>query len=230
MIKESNNLIMPHILNLANELIRTKVNRKIDNYGFHNIIDSQKFKLLTNIGKIYENISNILSVDYYKFNGYQTTIEKINENIETNQNDIENNINNIISINVFIRESDADFENYEYSKKEIDTKFLKAIKIAFLEYDEKYEILKKYSIAEIKDKACSLFTVKKGDYMILSKNFDWIQFNLNVYQEIFMINLAKKYINSSYRFFQFNAYISVKFNCINKLGNFQYCFNQKKFI
>lgn len=206
---------MPQILNYANELENSKKSQNTEAFAIQNIIDSHKFKLVKNIGNIYENISKIFNIDNNKFDGYQTTIEKINEHIDTNKKDVENNINNITSLNVFIRESELDFEDYEYTNRQIDIKVLSAIKIAFLEYDEKFEILKKDSIAEMKLKACSLFRVNLEDYMLIGRNLNWIPFNLDVYQEIFMINLNKKCIDSSCRFYQFNTFISVKYSYIN---------------
>lgn len=207
--KQTNNLIMPPNLDILKKLNDTKDFSTYEKNKIFDFTNSKKYKLVTDFQKIHENIINIFNLEDNKFNGYQKTIENINLQIESQQIDIDNNINNIISIYVFLRESEQDFSDHDYSRRQIDFQSLKAMRIAYLEYDENFEILKKYSLAEIKAKACSLLGVKREDYMILKKNFEWIPFNLDVYKEIFTINLSKKCIDSSCRFFQFNSFISV---------------------
>lgn len=167
------------------------------------------YKLLKNLGHALDSFDQLFKVNDVLFDKYQDEMMKLEEIYLSNINDIDKNISNVTSIHVYLRNSNNDFNPSEISDRKIFVDNLNATRISFIEYDEKFTLTKKLSIGELKFEACKALNVSKEEYVVLNKNLELMIYCVDLYQEIFLRNLKKGFIENSSRFFQFNPYYNV---------------------
>lgn len=209
----NNNFSIYPIANFIQSLNRDIYSKKLlENYEKNSSIkfsDSNNVKLLKQIGHALNGFEEIFKINDNTFSRYQEEMENLNNLLNSNGDNSDINLTNITTINIYLRISDLNFKESEILKKEISIDNLESIRIPFIEFDDKFIIVKKYTIGELKFKACNSFNILNEDYIILTKNFEWILFNVDLYQEIFLKNVRKGYIENTSRFFQMNGHITV---------------------
>lgn len=175
-----------------------------------NVTNSERFRFVKYMGNLFDNLLPIFKLDLKTFSNYQDTLTNLNELLENNVKNNDSLLNEIITINIFVRLGDEKFNKYELLSREINLGALSGNKVSFLQFDEKFTVIKKYSIGELKLRICNSFQIDMKKYIAITKNFEVIPYNIDIYHEIYHINLEKKFIESSSRFFQFNPFISVR--------------------
>jgi len=173
------------------------------------ISDSNKFKLLKHIGHALNGFEEIFNINDNIFNRYQEEMENLSNKLHNFGKNSDINLTNITTINIFLRISDLDLKESIDCYKEISTENLESIKVPFIEFDEKFSIVKKYSVGELKYIACNSYGILNEDYILLTKNLKWILFDVVLFEEIYQKNIQEGYIENTSRFFQMNAYITV---------------------
>lgn len=176
-----------------------------------NIKNNQKFSVLRHMGNFFEGLNDVFNIDSVYFSQYQDDMTRLNEYFSTNKLDVDTNLSLITNVSVFLRYSTNGFKESEIFNKEISTENLEGLKISFVEFDEKFCITKKFTIGELKFKACQAFNILLEDYIVVSQHFDWWPYSVNLYDEVFNKNMQKGYVELTSRFFQMNPLVTVNF-------------------
>jgi len=231
--------------------------KNYENQNHIKILKSEKYKLIKHLGNLYISLEDLFNIDGLTFDRFQHKTANI-KNIEDSEVSIpENDIENIISVFIYFRKQEEYFTEYETINKMIDLKNLKASRFSVLEYDRLFNITKKFSLLEMKEKAYKSFEVNNyndfkpslyrkentnfdefNNYILMDINMKWWPYNLTIYDEIEKKNLEKGFVLPNSKFFQNNQLINViylfrhKAFYQNKIMFFKFLFHfvSKKFL
>lgn len=193
------------------------------------IIKSEKFKLIKHLGNLYDCIEDLFNIDSLTFDSFQHQIANNKELPLEDKHISENDIESIISVDIYFRKEDNQFSENEISNRIIDIQNLKAVRLSMLEYDKLFNITKKFSLIELKEKAYKIFEVGLYDdrlsaaaiksfekfkhinnYIFMDINMRWWPFILILYDEIEKKNIDKGFVKPNSKFFQINPLLNVK--------------------
>jgi len=202
--------------------------RKHENQNNMKIIKSEKYKLIKHLGGLFISFEDLFNIDGLTFDRFQQNTAKI-KNFENNDSIVpENNIENIISIYIYFRKEIDIFSDTEIMNQMIDLSNLKANIFSFLEFDKLFNITKKYTVLEMKEKAYKIFEgfnyeefkpslylkeysrfQEYNNYILMDINMKVWAYNLVLYDEIEKKNLEKGFIIPNSKFFQINPIVNV---------------------
>jgi hypothetical protein len=168
-----------------------------------------------------------LCFDYFQDITKQVKFSELNNDIIP-----ENDIESYISVNLYIRKTKDPFSEKEINEKNIDISSFQCYKTSFLQYDKIFNIKKKFSLLELKEKAYKFFDINRyefnndenslfdinqsnkfteyNEYIFIDLNFRWWAYNLTLFDEIEKRNIDKGDLNYNSRFFQMNPATNVK--------------------
>jgi hypothetical protein len=180
----------------------------------------------------------LFDIDSLTFNYFQDITKEIKYSELNNDIIPENDIESYISVYLYIRRTKEPFTEKEIKEKNIDVSKFEGYKTSFLQFDKIFNIKKKFSLLELKEKAYKFFGVIRfdndidygfnndenmlfninqvnkfneyNDYIFIDSKFRWWAYNLILFDEIEKLNIEKGDINFNSKFFQINPVTNVK--------------------
>ena len=172
------------------------------------ILSNDKFKLLQYLGNFCEALEDVLDIDNISFSSMQNTFYNIKIKEELHESN-EIKLLEAITLKVYLVENLSEKLLKKASFE--DNKNIKTYQIHILEYDEYYFIKKKYKMIDLKIIACRYWELDLEEFVMCDEKFQIFPYDLIVYDEIFALNVEKKFIKFHSQFFHMNSLINVNY-------------------
>jgi hypothetical protein len=175
--------------NFSNDFLKENMTNK-------NFLNSEKFKLMKNLGSYYNAIVDIFDLDSYSLENFNFQQEKeLHKNLKNPKNpnskiskktktfkklkhaehlNLEISISDFTKVEIFFRESVEEFSYNEISNRNVEMGNLPSKKFEFMKFDELFNVTKKFSLLKIKENAYRFFLNDEEDSFF---NFNFKEVN-----------------------------------------------------